>query len=408
MAQRHWLQWTRVPQAATRAGTAALSLSEVRAAGWEYLKISGEDWSRLADTWESAFAEVLNASVRPGGTVWEGSAAHGMQERTAADAVKVRTPADQLRVAAEIARRCCGQQETNKQSVLNAVNAAVRGGFNVDDDYTLTDTLPYYGSTAERSAREQAADGHASAIRTRLNNLVDSEADIARDLATATAGLDHLSFPGEGADGGAGAAGLPHTMLADDQHRTTPKSDPNSTAAVENDPGFVPPLKDVLIAGEGAIAGGTADGVRQTVLDVVAKGPTTGPDAPDPGLLKWFEDPKVGGVELKGFSRVARVTGAASAVPAVMSDIHDGNSVAEAVTREGVGVAAGLWAGAATGAGIGSVFPGAGTAGGVVVGAGVGALAAMGASKSIEAMWHPVTDAVGSAAHNVKSLFGFG
>jgi hypothetical protein len=407
VAQRHWLQWTRVPQAATRAGTAALSLSEVRAAGWEYLKISGEDWSRLADTWESAFAEVRNASVRPGGTVWEGSAAHGMQERTAADAVKVRAPADQLRVAAEIARRCCGQQETNKQSMLNAVNAAVRGGFNVDDDYTLTDTLPYYGSTAERGAREQAADGHASAIRTRLNNLVDSEADIARDLATATAGLDHLSFPGEGADGGAGAAGVHHTTLPNAHQE--PASGPESQSSVADDtPGFVPPLRDVLIAGEGAIAGGTADGVRQTVLDVVAKGPITGPDAPDPGLLKWFEDPKVGGVELKGFSRVARVTGAASAVPAVMSDIHDGNSVAEAVTREGVGVAAGLWAGAATGAGIGSVFPGAGTAGGVVVGAGVGALAAMGASKSVEAMWHPVTAAVGSAAHNVKSLFGFG
>lgn len=384
------------------------SLSEVRAASWEYLKSSGEDWSRLADTWESAFAEVRNASVRPGGTVWEGSAAHGMQERTAADAVKVRTPADQLRVAAEIARRCSGRQETNKQSVLNAVNAAVRGGFNVDDDYTLTDTLPYYGSTAERDAREQAADGHASAIRTRLNNLVDSEADIARDLATATAGLDHLSFPEEGADGGAGAAGLPHTTLADDQHRTTPKSDPNSTAAVENAPGFVPPLKDVLIAGEGAIAGGTADGVRQTVLDVVAKGPTTGPGAPDPGLLKWFEDPKVGGVELKGFSRVARVTGAASAVPAVMSDIHDGNSVAEAVTREGVGVAAGLWAGAQAGGLAGSIVPGAGTAVGVVVGAVAGAGAAMLASQGVEAAWGPVTDAVGSVARGAKSLFGFG
>ncbi|AEF35317.1 conserved hypothetical protein [Mycolicibacter sinensis] len=41
------------------------SLSEVRAASWDYLKASGESWSRLADTWENAFAEVRNASVRP-------------------------------------------------------------------------------------------------------------------------------------------------------------------------------------------------------------------------------------------------------------------------------------------------------------------------------------------------------
>ncbi|MGV0734668.1 hypothetical protein [Mycolicibacter sinensis] len=381
------------------------SLSEVRAASWDYLKASGESWSRLADTWENAFAEVRNASVRPGGTVWDGRAAHRMQERTAADAVTVRTPADQLRLAAEIARRCCGRQETNKQSVLNAVNAAVHDGFNVGDDYTLTDTRPCYSSTTERDAREHAADGHAGAIRTRLNNLVDAEAGIARDLATATAGLEHLSLPEAGADGGAGVAAL--ATPVDNRPRTAPETEPHGSTAGEA-PGYAPALKDVLIASEGAIAGGTADGVRQTVLDVVAKGPTTGPGAPDPGLLKWFKDPEIGGVELRGFSRVARVTGAASAVPAVMSDIQDGNSVAEAVTREGAGVAAGLWVGAQAGGLAGSIVPGAGTAVGVVVGAIAGAGAAMLASNGVEMAWGPVTDSVGSVARGAKSLFGFG
>lgn len=291
--------------------------------------------------------------------------------------------------------------------MLNAVNAAVRDGFNVDDDYTLTDTQTHYSSTAERDARERAADGHVSAIRTRLNNLVDSETDIARDLTTATAGWDHLSFPDEGGDGGAGAAS-PAAPVAE-RPRTAPGTEPHGSAA-DDAPGFVPSLKDVLIATEGAVAGGTADGVRQTVLNTVAKGPATGPGAPDPGLLKWFKDPEIGGVELKGFSRVARVTGAAAAVPAVMSDIQDGNSVAEAVTREGAGVAAGLWAGAQAGALAGSFIPvpGVGTAVGVVVGAGVGGLAALGTSKVVEITWEPVTDALGSVAHGAKSLFGFG
>jgi carbon monoxide dehydrogenase subunit G len=125
-------------------------------------------------------------------------------------------------------------------------------------------------------------------------------------------------------------------------------------------------------------------------------------------LLNWLEDPTVGGAELNGFSRLARVAGGAAAVPAVMSDIHDGNSVAEAVTREGVGLAAGLGSGAAAGALIGSVVPGAGTAVGVVVGAVVGGGASLLASKVVEQVWHPMADAVGDAVHSVESVFGFG
>jgi hypothetical protein len=182
-------------------------------------------------------------------------------------------------------------------------------------------------------------------------------------------------------------------------------------------PALTPTPGEVAIGSAGAIAGGTADGVRQATTKLIAESPGTGPGKADPGLLRWFEDPKIGGIELKGFSRVGGVVAAASAVPAVMSDIHDGNSVPEAVTRESVGTAAGLYAGAAVGglaadavagAAIGSVIPGAGTAVGLVVGAGVGAVAAWGGSKFVEAAWQPVSDAVGSAIHGVESVFGFG
>lgn len=182
-------------------------------------------------------------------------------------------------------------------------------------------------------------------------------------------------------------------------------------------PALAPTKGEVLTGTAGAIAGGTADGVRGATTKLIAESPGTGPGKADPGLLRWFEDPKIGGFELKGFSRVGRVVGAASAVPAVMSDIHDGNSVPEAVTREGVGTAFGLYAGAAAGgfaadmaagAAIGSVVPGAGTAIGLVVGAVVGAGAAFGASKAVEVAWQPVANAVGSAVHGVESIFGFG
>lgn len=182
-------------------------------------------------------------------------------------------------------------------------------------------------------------------------------------------------------------------------------------------PALTPTTGDVAIGAAGAVAGGTADGVRQATTNLIAESPGTGPGKADPGLLKWLEDPKVGGVELRGFSRIGGVVAAASAIPAVMSDMHDGNSTAEAVTRETAGTAAGLWAGAtvgglaadaAAGAAIGSVIPGAGTAVGLVVGAGVGAVAAWGGSKLVEVAWEPVADAVGSAVHGVESVFGFG
>lgn len=167
---------------------------------------------------------------------------------------------------------------------------------------------------------------------------------------------------------------------------------------------------DVAIGASGAVAGGTADGVRQAAIKAIGQGPTTGPGAADPGLLKWLEDPSIGGFELKGFSRLGGVVAAAAAVPAVMSDVHDGNSVAEAVTREGAGTAAGLYMGAVTGgfladvvAGgtIGSVVPGAGTAIGLLAGAVAGGATALGMSKGIDLVWEPVSDAV-------ESVFDFG
>jgi hypothetical protein len=178
---------------------------------------------------------------------------------------------------------------------------------------------------------------------------------------------------------------------------------PGPAAAAGSAPGkgFPPFTKaDAATAAAGAVAGGTADGVRQTTLNLIKESPGTGPGKASPTLLKWLEDANIGGYDLKGFSRIGGVVGAASALPAVISDIGvDHNSVPEALTREAAGTGAGLWTGglagafaaagtdALTGAAIGSAIPGAGTAVGLVVGAVVGAGAALGASKAIEWLW---------------------
>lgn len=188
------------------------------------------------------------------------------------------------------------------------------------------------------------------------------------------------------------AAGSPPRSLTDMLLPPSPAPDPVG----ESGSHWMPSKTDLLIGGAGAIAGGTAEGVRQTALNLINQSPGTGPGKADPGLLKWLEDMKIGGVELRGVSRVGGVVGAATAIPAVMADIHDGNSVPEAVTREAAGTGAALVAGgifgslatdAVAGAAIGSVIPGAGTAVGLVVGAVVGGAAAIVTSKLVEGLW---------------------
>jgi len=248
-------------------------------------------------------------------------------------------------------------------------------------------------------------DAAVGAVRTALGDVQNGRAGYVAAMASAKSSL--AAVTGEAPQGADGDGGAGATSSPAEEGASTPGGDGGAGAAGEAS-GLTVTKGDVAVGAAGAVAGGTADGVGQATLNAIKESPGTGPGKASQGLLNWLEDPTVGGAELKGFSRLGRVVGGAAAVPAVMSDVHDGNSVAEAVTREGAGVAAGLWAGAETGGLIGSVVPGAGTAMGVLVGGGVGAIFALGASKGVEQLWHPVADAVGSAVHGVESVFGFG
>jgi len=244
-------------------------------------------------------------------------------------------------------------------------------------------------------------DAAVGAVRTALGDVQNGRAGYVAAMASAKSSLAAVTDETPpGADGGAGAADAPggDGGIGGD----------GGAGAAGEASGRTVTTGDAALGAAGAVAGGTADGVGKATLNAIKESPGTGPGKAPQGLLNWLEDPRVGGLELNGFSRLARVVGGAAAVPAVMSDIHDGNSVAEAVTREGVGLAAGLGSGAAAGALIGSVVPGAGTAVGVVVGAVVGGGASLLASKGVEQLWHPVADAVGDAVHGVESVFGFG
>ncbi|ORV43374.1 hypothetical protein AWC02_15345 [Mycolicibacter engbaekii] len=197
------------------------TLSELRAATWDHLRTNATAWRKLGHTWENAFTEVHNASLRPGGTDWTGAGAEAFQDRAYLDLVKVRGPADMAEKAAKIAERGADAQDSNKRSVLDAVDEAERADFTVGEFFSVTDTRTYYSSAAEQAERESAAQDHADFIQYRVQNLVNHEGEIARTLATATAGLHEFSFGDEGADGGAGRDALSPGMPPDDPQQFT-------------------------------------------------------------------------------------------------------------------------------------------------------------------------------------------
>lgn len=213
-------------------------LTEIEDANWDYLTTNATAWTNLANTWEAAFTEVRDASKSPGGTPWTGAGAEAFQQRAAADVVKIHGPADMLRNAAAIATRGAQAQQSNKGLVLSAVNTAEREDFRVGDDYSVTDTWTYYSSAAEQTQREQAAQTHASFIKSRAANLVNNEQEIARQLTTATAGLHSFSFGEDGADGGAGGNGQPRVVLVDDVLRRGESRNLGPVAGTGADPGI--------------------------------------------------------------------------------------------------------------------------------------------------------------------------
>ncbi|WP_139821106.1 hypothetical protein [Mycobacterium xenopi] len=99
----------------------------------------------------------------------------------------------QLQQAATIAHRGDEQLQASRDSVLDAVSEARAEGFDVGEDYSVTDRSK--GGSAEfRAARLAAAQGHTAFIQHRVAALVANDHAIATEIATATEGIDNLTF----------------------------------------------------------------------------------------------------------------------------------------------------------------------------------------------------------------------
>lgn len=173
------------------------TLSEVQSLDTEYLRTAADDWARAAGLWERSFAASCDRMSAPGGAVWRGQAAAAARERSRRDLAKVRGAADQLQGAAAVARRGDEQLRACRKAVLEAVGDANADGFDVGDDYSVTDRWAG-GSVEFRLARRDAAEGHASFIRHRVAALVAADRQLSSRITAATEGVDALTFPEDG------------------------------------------------------------------------------------------------------------------------------------------------------------------------------------------------------------------
>jgi hypothetical protein len=173
--------------------TSLPSLSQVQALDTTYLQEADRYWTRTGNLWDQVFTKIHETMSTPRGAPWEGQAAAAAQDRAYIDLMKVRGATFQLHEAAGIARRGDEQLLACKQEVLGAVRDARAAGFEVGEDYAVTDRTR--GGSAElRAERLAHAEGHAAFIRHRIAALIAIDQEITTQITAATKDIDNLTF----------------------------------------------------------------------------------------------------------------------------------------------------------------------------------------------------------------------
>ncbi|MDI3312730.1 MAG: alpha/beta hydrolase [Mycobacterium sp.] len=164
------------------------------------------DLEAKAERCEACFSEAYTVLSAPG---WKGAFRDTTVERAAIAKTRVDGAADQLRETADTARRGAERIRAAKKYALEKVNEAEREGFEVGEDYSVTDTRRG-GSEQQRAARAQQAAVLRADIRHRVALLVAADREVGEQVIAASAGLAEFGFPedvpGTGGDQHAGPA----------------------------------------------------------------------------------------------------------------------------------------------------------------------------------------------------------
>lgn len=169
------------------------TLSELASASFDHLLAAADYYDRAGELTENAFTQLRRTACQDGSNGWEGQAAQADQYRAETDLMTVNPAVLQWHEAASICRDGYGQMTENRRAVLDAVNQARADGFEVGDDYTVTDTRTS-STPEEQTARQAQATAHAAYIRHRVAALMATDHDIATRLNAATKGVDRITF----------------------------------------------------------------------------------------------------------------------------------------------------------------------------------------------------------------------
>ncbi|MDI3313721.1 MAG: hypothetical protein QJR12_05390 [Mycobacterium sp.] len=169
------------------------TLSELRSSEFGYLGQLANYLERISSTAETSLEQLAEDVKRPGGVQWEGEAGDRAIAQAGLDVVRARRFVWGWADVAAAARRGQDMLEAGKRLALDAVDDAERDGFEIGEDYRVTDTRQAR-SREQLAERQAAAEAHAEFIRYRVAQLVANEQHLDAQLKQATAGWGSLTF----------------------------------------------------------------------------------------------------------------------------------------------------------------------------------------------------------------------
>jgi hypothetical protein len=144
------------------------TLSQLRASDYSYFGQLGSYLQQISPKAQSALEELAEDVAHPGGADWEGVAADAAIAQAQSDVVTARTSMWSWDDVAASTQRWQEELEAGTRTALDAVDDAERDGFEVGEDYSVTDT--YDAETDEEyDERLEEAEAHAGLIGHRVD-----------------------------------------------------------------------------------------------------------------------------------------------------------------------------------------------------------------------------------------------
>lgn len=168
--------------------------SQIESWTTNHLEHAAKLWTERANLIQENYATAQNAL---GGARWSGSGADQARDRLFRDLVDMRRTEDQLRQAADVARKGSESIADARKAALAAIRNAENRLFEVREDLTLRDRLPNFASPF-RWLRQHLARALEADIRAQALLLAATDERVGSELKKISASLRESHFEGPG------------------------------------------------------------------------------------------------------------------------------------------------------------------------------------------------------------------